>query len=110
MRTNQPNNNENCITGSEKPSGRIVAIDASRGAAMLFVFLAHFSFVYLMGPAPGQMELVAKASLIACPMFMIISGVTLGYLYRANANQFQRIQTKLIDRGLFLLTIGHGQS
>jgi hypothetical protein len=38
---------------------------------------------------------------------MIMSGVMLGYLHRSNANKFQRIQTKLIDRGLFLLTIGH---
>ena len=53
------------------------------------------------------MALVAKLSMIAFPAFMIMSGVMLGYLHRSNANQFQRIQTKLIDRGLFLLTIGH---
>ena len=81
MITKQPNNNENCTTTSEKPCGRIVAIDATLGTALLFVFLAHFSFVYLRGPAPGQMALVAKVSMIAFPAIMIKSGVMLGYLH-----------------------------
>lgn len=87
---------------------RIVAIDAGRGAAMLFVFLSHFAEVYFQNN--HQQAILEKCwhiGMVASPTFMLISGIVLGYLYCINKNNFKRIKLKLIDRGLFLLTIGH---
>jgi hypothetical protein len=45
--------------------------------------------------------------MIASPTFMIVSGMMLGLLYRIHRGNFRAIQVKLIDKGLFLLTVGH---
>jgi hypothetical protein len=44
--------------------------------------------------------------MIATPTFVILNGVVLGALFR-NLPDFTRLQTKLVDRGLFLLLVGH---
>jgi hypothetical protein len=44
--------------------------------------------------------------MIASPTFMIVSGMMLGLLYRTHRESFRDIQVKLIDKGLFLLTVG----
>src|SRR5206468_3469031 len=43
---------------------------------------------------------------IASPTFVMISGLLLGFLYRTT-RPFAATRTKFIDRGLFLLTVGH---
>ena len=74
---------------------------------MLFVFLAHFGFVYLSTRAPEQERWTSSIGKIASPTFMVISGMMLGFLYRVGPNSFDRVRRKLVDRGLFLITVGH---
>lgn len=84
-------------------------IDASRGAAMLFVFIAHFGAAYFQEDVRHVETLglaMSYVGMIASPMFMVVSGLTLGFLYRTKGEDFARIKNKLIDRGLFLLTVG----
>ncbi len=97
-------------TGPPEPrrtdAGRIGGIDSARGAAMLFVFIAHFGNGYFA--TAGARELAGLANLIgmvASPTFMAISGVVLGYLFVARRDA-ERLRDRYLDRGLFLLTIG----
>jgi hypothetical protein len=48
-----------------------------------------------------------RVGMVASPTFMLISGVMLGFLAQASEGRFDRLQQKLIDRGLFLLLVGH---
>jgi uncharacterized membrane protein len=89
-------------------SDRIRFIDVGRGTAMLFVCLAHFTEAYLRTCGkPGLIASLLSVSMLASPTFMLISGMMLGYLHNTKTNSFQRIKLKLIDRGLFLITIAH---
>jgi uncharacterized membrane protein len=90
-----------------KPN-RALFIDATRGLAMLQVLIAHFAWIYFarnqeftFGPV------LSKAMSPAAPTFMLISGFLLGYIYEMREHRLGDFGLKLIDRGLFLLTIGH---
>lgn len=74
---------------------------------MLFVCLSHFGEAYLR-PNEDWSSLwwVYHVTMIASPTFMIVSGMMLGLLYRTRRERFRDIQVKLIDKGLFLLTVG----
>lgn len=87
---------------------RLRAIDAARGAAMVFVCLAHFATKFV-APAGGQAAAtwLSFISHIASPMFFIISGAMVGYLYSSRRDAFDRVRATLARRALFLLTIGH---
>jgi uncharacterized membrane protein len=85
---------------------RLSFIDAARGTAMFLVFLAHFGTGYLFELQPDITSFLWPLTMIASPTFMAISGVMLGYLYRGEST-FQEIRVKLIDRGLFILIVGH---
>src|SRR5262249_1592055 len=52
-------------------------------------------------------QLAGFISMIASPSFIVVSGVVVGYLHRANPSGMPSLRRKLIDRGLFLLLIGH---
>lgn len=87
---------------------RIEVIDAGRGAAMLLVFLSHFSEFYFGYHGKTRLlETMYNITMIASPSFMLISGTMLGYLFRSNPGGYQRIREKYIDRGLFLLLVAH---
>ena len=91
-------------------SHRLQAIDATRGIAMLFVCVSHFGGAYF-GRLPShasQGALLEYVSLIASPTFVTISGLLLGFLARTRSQDFAVLRAKLVDRGLFMLTIGHG--
>ncbi len=45
--------------------------------------------------------------MVASPTFVIINGVMVGFLHQTRGNGFDRFRAMLVDRGLFLLTIGH---
>lgn len=87
---------------------RLPAIDAARGAAMVFVCLSHFATKYV---APAGSEAAGVwlrfASHVASPMFFIISGAMVGYLHASRPDAFDRVRATLAKRALFLLTIGH---
>ena len=87
---------------------RIRAIDSGRGVAMLFVFLAHFNEYYLgSNGKSNQLYFLEKFTKLASPTFIIISGITLGFLFSINKLNFGQTKRKLVDRGLFLITIAH---
>ena len=93
-----------------KPSDRLQAIDAARGVAMLFVLLSHFASVQfaMAADAPLQQSLW-RVSMVASPTFVLISGMMMGFLYETRRSSFGPVRDKLVDRALFLLTIGHCQ-
>jgi uncharacterized membrane protein len=94
--------------GSAEESQRFGSIDAVRGAAMLFVFLAHFTSVYLW--KTGERELagyLGTVGMIASPTFVIVSGMMVGFFATTNPVGFRILRIKLFDRGLFLLLAGH---
>jgi uncharacterized membrane protein len=85
---------------------RLHSIDAARGAAMLLVFYAHFSEIYLgISGRDALMMIDVRISQIAPPTFMLISGMMLGYLHFVK-DDFRRIKLKYVDKGLFLVTVG----
>jgi len=87
---------------------RIREIDAGRGVAMFFVCLSHFCEYYLTSNGKlSMLHNIWKITMLASPTFMIISGITLGYLFSVNKNHFHEIKRKYLDRGLFLITIAH---
>lgn len=95
-------------TGVPAKRKRIEVIDAGRGAAMLFVFLSHFSEFYFGYHGQTKLlETMFNITMIASPSFMLISGAMLGYLFRSNPGGYRRIREKYIDRGLFLLLVAH---
>lgn len=97
--------------GSRTPRERIAAIDVARGAAMLFVCLAHYSDGlrdYDSGVPGGVLSAMVRIGMVATPTFVFVSGFTLGLMLGgARGSGAQTFKWKLIDRCLFTLTIGH---
>lgn len=87
---------------------RLRAIDAARGAAMVLVCLSHFAAAYVTpagGDAPGGwLQFIGH---VASPMFFIISGAMVGYLYASRPDSFRAIRGKMATRAVFFLTVGH---
>ena len=82
---------------------------------MLFVCLSHFTGAFLAPWENASLSPVLRwwgrvavtISMIASPSFVAVSGIVIGYLYRCNPAGMPALRRKLIDRGLFLLLIGH---
>ena len=94
---------------ASRESSRLRAIDATRGTAMLFVFLSHFTDVYAVSDASQRhlRWLLHTVGLLATPTFLAISGISLGYLYRSKQDVFAGVSSRLLDRALFFLLVGH---
>jgi len=90
-------------------SERWLAIDASRGVAMVFVCLSHFATGYFASIGhPERQDLTDRISMLASPAFMLISGSMLGLLSATRSTErFARVRDKLMDRGLFLIIVAH---
>src|SRR5690349_2581270 len=86
---------------------RINAIDVARGTAMLLVFLSHFLEAYYEPFPLTRPHLYQILTRIASPAFVSISGVTLAVLFGRNRVRFEETRDRLIDRGLFLILVGH---
>ena len=87
---------------------RIGSIDAVRGTAMLFVCLSHFTSVYLLNTAGGEVaNYLTLVSKLASPTFVLVSGMVVGFLVTTRPSEFHDLRIKLVDRGLFLLVLGH---
>src|SRR5438270_798218 len=96
------------ISASAEPRSRVQYLDAIRGAAMLLVLVAHFGIFYFgTAGAYASARLCKVIGWPATPTFIILSGLTLGMLYRERGAQFPSLRLKLIDRALFLLVPGH---
>lgn len=88
--------------------GRVRAIDAARGLAMVFVCLSHFGLEYFRRlDEPAIASALYIIGMIGSPTFMLISGVMLGLLYETRRERFQHYRMLLADRALFMLTVGH---
>lgn len=74
---------------------------------MLFVCVAHFSGAYLAPRGADAAELLAIVSMIASPMFMLISGATTGFLAQLRPRWLPHLRRRLLDRGVFMLLVGH---
>jgi uncharacterized membrane protein len=88
---------------------RLQALDAARGTAMLLVCLSHFGSTYFRDMPLHLREklLIVRIGMIASPTFVILSGLLLGLLLVGRASTAADLRAKLVDRGLFMLTIGH---
>lgn len=87
---------------------RIHAFDATRGLALLFVCLAHFGSGYFnLNGMEDQTFVVWRVGMVASPLFIILSGIMLGFLYHTRQDRFGPIKANFILRGMFLLTIVH---
>lgn len=94
---------------------RVDSLDVARGTAMLFVCLSHFAGAFLapeknpaLSPAVRWCGAMAGTiSMIASPSFVGVSGIVVAYLCRVNPAGMPSLRRKLIDRGLFLLLVGH---
>jgi len=102
-----------CYDSARMSSGRAtahrwMAIDQTRGAAMVLVWFSHFVVVYFPGSAypPGAraISIVTKA---ASPTFVILSGILLGWFTARDGPVADRIRLRFLDRGVFLLTVAH---
>lgn len=87
---------------------RIEFIDAARGAAMCLILLSHFSWIYFRDGShallQGSLSLIAQP---AVPAFVLISGLMASFLGNLRPQSYEALRWKLLDRGLFLLTVGH---
>src|SRR5262245_25803181 len=86
---------------------RIETIDAARGVAMLVVFLAHFSDTSFLRDSQARHRLFALVTRIASPAFVWLSGMMLGLVHHRNSDRFGPVRDRMIDRGLFLILVGH---
>ena len=88
--------------------GREQFIDATRGLAMLGVMTAHFGWIFSdLHPEFQLGHILTKYLDVSAPTFMVISGALLGYIYEKRERRLGDFALKLMDRGLFLLTVGH---
>ena len=93
---------------SDRVGRRSQFIDATRGLAMLLVFVSHFAITYLgvlTDRRPGQIAAVLARP--ATPTFVLLSGLLIGFLSVVRPDAFPNLIVKLVDRGLFLLGPAH---
>lgn len=75
---------------------------------MLFVCLAHFANSYQFASgADGVGEYLIIVGMLASPTFVTVSGLVAGFLSVTRSASFVKLRRKLLDRGLFLLLVGH---
>jgi hypothetical protein len=75
---------------------------------MVLVCLAHFTSAWFPPTnVPGPQQWLAIITLVASPTFVLLSGLLLGWRFRIAPERFARFRARLLDRAIFLLTIGH---
>jgi uncharacterized membrane protein len=96
------------VPSSDPAHPRLRFLDAARGVTMFLVFLSHFAWLYVTEPEQQVWrDGLIRIGMIATPTFVILSGMVLGVQYHVARAAFARIQARFIDRGLFLLLVGH---
>jgi uncharacterized membrane protein len=92
-------------------SVRFVAFDAARGLAMIPVCLSHFLDTWFReGALPAGAVWAYKASLIASPAYMLLSGAMLGLLRARSGFARPSTRDRLIDRALVLFVVARAAS
>jgi surface polysaccharide O-acyltransferase-like enzyme len=82
---------------------RVLAIDAVRGTAMLFVGISHTR--YYVGADHHIASLLKWIGYLAAPAFLLVSGIACGYQYSKSTSR--ETVGRIVDRGLFVLVVGH---
>lgn len=98
------------MSKSSSESSRLASIDAARGAAMLFVCLSHFaaSYHFAANAVAGETgDYLRAVGMVASPTFVVVSGMVAGFIAVARKRSFPHFRRKLVDRGVFLLLVGH---
>ncbi|HTU66386.1 MAG TPA: acyltransferase family protein [Steroidobacteraceae bacterium] len=90
----------------QQSSQRILSVDATRGLAMAFVALSHFSWT-LEHTQPRLADILESVAMIASPTFLLLSGAMLGLLQLRRKNRLPELASRLFHRGLFVLVVGH---
>jgi uncharacterized membrane protein len=89
-------------------SSREASIDAARGAAMVFVCLSHFASYFTLVSRAGEVgAYLTMIGMVASPTFVTVSGLVAGFIFVARRESFPHFRRKLVDRGVFLLVVGH---
>jgi hypothetical protein len=91
---------------TDRLSRRIVELDATRGAAMLFVCISH-SWAYVGEQHELFAQRLIETGMVATPTFLLLSGIVCGYLANADDASDKVFRWRLFDRGLFLLVVAH---
>jgi uncharacterized membrane protein len=88
---------------------RVFAFDAARGIAMVLVCVEHFFVIFLRGVESDDwyVKLALLVTIMATPTFVLVSGTLIGYQVESRGSQFCVFRIHLIDRAVFLITIGH---
>jgi len=73
---------------------------------MFLVCLAHFAIIYTKTTGVS-FGFLSYFTMLDVPIFMIVSGLLLGYFYIAKANRFDYVTTSYVNRGISLLILGH---
>jgi uncharacterized membrane protein len=95
-------------TNARYETSREASIDAARGAAMLFVCLSHFARYFSLVPGGNTAGVyLTLVGMVASPTFVTVSGMVAGFMFVARSRSFPHFRRKLVDRGVFLLLVGH---
>jgi uncharacterized membrane protein len=87
---------------------RLEVLDSTRGIAMLFVCLSHFTWAASETLGPSRLfGSLMTISMVASPTFLLVSGITLGYVHRQTPGSYGHFKAKLRERGILLLTVAH---
>jgi uncharacterized membrane protein len=92
--------------GTSKAGSRILPIDAARGFVMLFSCLAHFAW-WIHSAYPRAGDTLAAVGMVATPTFLLMSGAMVGMLCATALQHGRDLRSQLLNRGLFLMTVGH---
>lgn len=75
---------------------------------MALVCLSHFTPAWFPSmELPGPQRWLGVVTLVASPTFVLLSGLLLGWRFRSAPDRFPRFRARLLDRAVFLLTVGH---
>ncbi len=85
---------------------RLEALDVTRGVAMLAVCFSHFGDNFVTSRA-GLSLTFTMIGMVATPLFLLVNGAAVGYVAATTRGSMSETRLKLVDRGLFVLLIGH---
>ena len=86
----------------------MLALDSSRGIAILLVMLSHFAMRFAAETArPDALRWPVIIGMIASPTFVLLSGAVYGTLSAPGRMNNDRLRNILFDRGIFLLLVAH---
>jgi uncharacterized membrane protein len=89
---------------TDQQRSRALAIDVTRGFALLAMCVSHMGeLIAARFPVPGQVMHIL--GLVATPAFLLMSGVTSGFLLNPQAVQVRPV--RFVDRALFILLLVH---